>query len=57
MSEVQTLKQKKGKEKKKKRKKENQDTLYGPAQTQGANTLHISWQSGSGEGWETMKQS
>lgn len=33
MSEVQTLKQKKGKEKKKKRKKENQDTLYGPAQT------------------------
>lgn len=33
MSEVQTLKQKKGKEKKKKKKKENQDTLYGPAQT------------------------
>lgn len=32
MSEVQTLKQKKGK-KGKKKKKENQDTLYGPAQT------------------------
>ena len=39
MSEVQTLKQKKGKEKNREKKsKENQDTLYGPAQTQGANT-------------------
>lgn len=34
MSEVQTIKQKKGKKKEKKqKKKENQDTLYGPAQT------------------------
>lgn len=36
-------------------KKINQDTLYGPAQTWSAKTLHIFWWSGSGKGGETMK--
>lgn len=45
MSEVQTWKSK----------KINRDTLYGPAQTWSANTLHIFWWSGSGKGGETMK--
>lgn len=49
MSEVQNMK------KKNKQKNINRDTLYGPAQTWSANTLHIFWWSGSGKGGETMK--